>query len=72
MPKFKVEHKSSSKLGITALGQAGQVQCVNVPKTFQFGSHIRLNIIDLKMRRHYIVFVNKERISVSSESFEDI
>ena len=27
--RFKVEHKGSFKLGITALGQAGQVQCVN-------------------------------------------
>ena len=30
--RFKVEHKGSSKLGITALGQAGQMQCDNGPK----------------------------------------
>ena len=30
--RFKVEHKGSSKLGITALGQAGQVQCDNGQK----------------------------------------
>ena len=29
-------------------------------KTFQFGSHIRLNIFYLKMKRNRIVFVNKE------------
>ena len=30
----KVEHKGMSKPGITTLGQAGQVQCDNGPKTF--------------------------------------
>ena len=29
---FKVEHKGSSKLGITMLDQAGKVQCDNGPK----------------------------------------
>ena len=29
--RFKVEHKGSSKLGITMLCQAGQVQCDNGP-----------------------------------------
>ena len=29
-------------------------------KTFLFGNHIKLNISNLKMSRHYIVFVNKE------------
>ena len=30
--RFKVEHKGSFKLGITALGQPGQVQCGNGSK----------------------------------------
>ena len=30
--RFKVEHKESPKLGISALSQAGQVQCDNGPK----------------------------------------
>ena len=28
----KIEHKGLSKLGITVLGQAGQVECDNGPK----------------------------------------
>ena len=59
--RFNVKHKVPSKLGITALGQAGEVQCDNGPKIFQFGNHIRLNIFDLKMRGHCTAFVNKER-----------
>ena len=38
---FKVEHKGSSKLGITVLGQAGQVQCDNGPKNIPY-KHYRL------------------------------
>ena len=58
---FKVEHKGSSKLGITMLDQAGQVHCDNGLKNIPVNSkHIRLNIFNLKTTRHCIVFVNKE------------
>ena len=60
---FKVEHKGSSKLGITVLGQPGQVQCDNGQKKHSSLVIILdcMNIFNLKIRRHYyIVFVNKD------------